>query len=123
VVCALEWGAVQAIETWGRNWTIGISAVTYMELLVGCRNKREQRSVDSFVKIFELILVNERITEEAIHLLRRYRLSHGLLIADPIIAATALVESIPLAARNQKDYRGVSALAISIGYLPLIRGR
>ena len=46
----------------------------------------------------------------AIDLIRRYRLSHGLLIADAIIAATALVKNVPLVSKNQRDYRFIEGL-------------
>ncbi len=104
--------AVRALEAWETERAIGISAITYMELLVGCRNKREQRAVEQFVERFELVLVNARITEEAIRLLQRYRLSHGLMIADALIAATAIVESIPLVSKNQRDYRFIEGLEL-----------
>ncbi len=104
--------AVRALEVWEAERAIGISAITYMELLVGCRNKREQRAVEQFVKRFELMLVNATITEEAVRLLQRYRLSHGLLIADALIAATAIVDGIPLVSKNQKDYRFIEGLEL-----------
>jgi predicted nucleic acid-binding protein len=37
--------------------------------------------------------------------LRQYRLSHGLLIPDALIAATAINFNIPLLTKNQSDYR------------------
>ncbi len=46
-------------------------------------------------------------------LLRRYRLSHGLLLADALIAATALVEGMPLVSKNQRDYRWSRPPAVS----------
>src|SRR6266540_1480350 len=76
-----------------------------MELLVGCRNKTEQRKVERFVRRFEIVKLNETIADHAIVLLQQYRLSHGLLIADGLIAATALVVDKPLATKNQRDYR------------------
>ncbi len=104
--------AIQALERWDEEQAIGISAITYMELLVGCRNKSEQRAVERFVARFELIPVNVAITEEAIRLLQQYRLSHGLLIADALIAATAIVENIPFVSKNQKDYRFIEGLEL-----------
>jgi len=37
-------------------------------------------------------------------------LSHSLLIADGLIAATALVIDKPLASKNQRDYRFIAGL-------------
>jgi len=83
-----------------------------MELLIGCRNKTEQRKVDRFVHRFEMVKLNEPITDRAIALLQQYRLSHGLLIADGLIAATAFVIDKPLASKNQRDYRFIAGLTL-----------
>ena len=104
--------AVAHLQAWEAEMEIGVSAITYMELLVGCRNKREQRAVERFVERFEVIPVSELITEQAIELLRRYRLSHGLLIADALIAATAITKGIPLVSKNQRDYRFIEELTL-----------
>jgi predicted nucleic acid-binding protein len=59
-----------------------------------------------------VIPVNPQISSTAVELLRQYRLSHGLLIADALIAATALFLEIPLLTKNQSDYRFVSGLQL-----------
>jgi predicted nucleic acid-binding protein len=83
--------AITYVDNLERRAIVGISSITYMELLVGCRNKTEQRKVERFVRRFEIARLNETIADRAIALLQQYRLSHGLLIADGLIAATALV--------------------------------
>jgi len=45
-------------------------------------------------------------------LLREYRLSHGLLIADSLIAATAITIAAPLATKNQQDYKFIKGLQL-----------
>ncbi|WP_245536663.1 PIN domain-containing protein [Thiothrix nivea] len=45
-------------------------------------------------------------------LLQQYRLSHGLLIPDGLIAATAIEAGIPLISKNQKDYRFIQELQL-----------
>ncbi len=50
------------------------------------------------------------MSDAAVDLLRRYRLSHGLLIADAFIAASALVLDTPLLSKNQRDYRFIAGL-------------
>ncbi|MGB9889902.1 MAG: type II toxin-antitoxin system VapC family toxin [Anaerolineae bacterium] len=89
-----------------------ISIITEMELIVGCRNKRELRALERFLAHFRVIPVNPQISSTAVELLRQYRLSHGLLIADALIAATALFLEIPLLTKNQSDYRFVSGLQL-----------
>ena len=56
------------------------------------------------------IAVNEATSEKADELLREYRLSHGLLIAGSLIAATAIIWNCPLASKNQRDYRFIAEL-------------
>jgi len=60
---------------------LAISVVTQLELMIGCRNKSELRNLDKFIKQFQIIKLNEAISEKAVELLHLYRLSHGLLTA------------------------------------------
>ena len=92
--------------------SVAVSAVTQMELIIGCENKTELRRVERFLNRFEIVRINESISEAAVALLRQYRLSHGLLIADAIIAATAIYLGEPLASKNQKDYRFIDGLEL-----------
>jgi predicted nucleic acid-binding protein len=62
-----------------------ISSITYMELMVGCRNKKELSELDRFISQFRIIPLNSRISDIASNLLYSYRLSHGLLIPDSLI--------------------------------------
>jgi hypothetical protein len=89
-----------------------ISVVTQMELLVGCQNKTELRNLDRFLNRFQIVKLNEQITDKSVDLLRRFRLSHGLLIADSLIAATALSLEKPFVTKNQRDYRFIADLQL-----------
>ncbi len=92
-----------------------------MELMIGCRNKSELRTLKRFLLRFQVIKLNEQISDMAIELLRRYRLSHGLLIADALIAATALTVEESLVTKNQRDYRfieGVGSARLPVDALP-----
>lgn len=89
-----------------------ISSITEMELIVGCRNKNEIRQLEKFLEDFEIINLNYEITQKAIELLKEYKLSHGLLIADSFIAASALILDSPLLTKNQKDFRFIKGLKL-----------
>ncbi len=104
--------AITQLALWEHEHSIGVSVITYMELLVGCRNKREQRAVKDFIERFEVLIIDAEISEKAVSLLEKYRLSHGLLIADALIAATAMVRGLPLASKNQRDYRFIEGLKL-----------
>ncbi len=102
--------AVKCLQQIEDKSSLAISAVTQMELIIGCRNKKELKSLDQFLQRFEIIHLTEQISDTASELLRTYRLSHGLLIADALIAATAIVSNTELVSKNQKDYRFIEEL-------------
>ena len=102
---ALDW--LQAYE---QQVSLAISAVTQMELLVGCRNQIEQQKLEKFLRRFQILEIRGQISDRAVNLLRQYRLSHGLLIADALIAATAIEHNEPLITKNQRHFRYISAL-------------
>jgi len=102
--------AIQYLDNAQEQYTLAVSAVTQMELIVGCRNKAELRVLDKFLERFRIITINEVVTEHAIELLRKYRLSHGLLIADALIAATAMASNDLFVTKNQRDYQFISGL-------------
>ncbi len=87
-----------------------ISVITQMELIVGCRNKSELQKLAKFLEQFQIAPLDEPISSRAVALLHQYRLSHGLLIADSLIAATAVTLNLPLISKNQRDYRFIPEL-------------
>lgn len=91
---------------------MAISVISHMELLVGCRNGAEQRVLERFVKRFDVLLLNTHISARAVELLRVYRLSYGLQIADSLIAATALEARVPLVSKNQRHFRFIDDLQL-----------
>lgn len=104
--------AITVLGNFEAKSTLAISVITQMELIVGCQSKQELRFVDKFLSRFEIITINEQISTKAVELLQEYRLSHGLLIADALIAATAIHLNLPFITKNQKDYRFISNLGL-----------
>jgi len=91
---------------------LGISAITRMEVLTGCRNKEELRHFERLLRRFKIFPLTETIGRTADDLLLTYCLSHGLLIPDALIAATALVHQISLLTKNHRDFRFISGLGL-----------
>jgi predicted nucleic acid-binding protein len=104
--------AINCLQNYSLTSTLAISVVTQMELLVGCRDKTEQQSLAKFLKQFQILEINEQISDKAVKLLERYRLSHGLLIADSLIAATAIENNENFISKNQKDFRFITGLKL-----------
>ena len=101
---------IQSLQRIAKTSSVAVSVITHMELLVGCRNKSEQQKLEAFLASFTILNLSDQISRIAIGLLRRYRLSHGLLIPDAIIAATALESNSPLISKNQRDYKFIQGL-------------
>ncbi len=94
------------------DYSLAVSSITQMELIIGCRNNNELHSLDRFLDRFEIIQLDEQISETAVDLLKQYRLSHGLLIADALIASTAIVSDFQLASKNQRDYHFIENIQL-----------
>lgn len=90
--------------------TLAISAVTQMELIVGCRNKTELKDLETFLNRYQILKIIDQISDRAVDLLEQYFLSHSLLIADGLIAATALVHNEAFITKNQRDFRFIAGL-------------
>ena len=104
--------AVQCLEVIELQASLAISVVTQMELIVGCRDNSELRSLERLLLRFQLFQLTEQISDTAVNLLTQYRLSHGLLIADALIASTAISINQPMVTKNQRDYRFIEGLQL-----------
>jgi len=104
--------AVDCLAEIERQSALAVSVITQMELLMGCRNKVELRNAERFMQRFQVLKLNEPVCDVALELLRQYRLSHGLMIPDALIAATALTLKQPFISKNQRDYRFISGLEL-----------
>lgn len=102
--------AVSCLERIEQRSSLATSVVTQMELIVGCRDKAELRELEKFLRRFMILDLTEAISAKAVELLTRYRLSHGLLIADALIAASAMIYGAELISKNQRDYRFITGL-------------
>ncbi len=112
-VCRGETTAVDCLATAEAQGTVSISAVTRMELLIGCRDKAEQRAIERFLNRFTTLPLDEAISQRAVKLVADYHLSHSMRIPDALIAATALTAALPLATKNQKHFKFVPGLKVA----------
>jgi predicted nucleic acid-binding protein len=81
--------AVEFLRRREAQTAVATSVVTQMELTVGCRNKVELNELAKFISRFQVL---------------------HLLIADSVIAATAITYGEPLATRNRRDFRFIDDL-------------
>lgn len=83
---------------------IALSAVVVAELYASVRAGREQETLDEFVSICQVIPITAEIASSAGLLKRKFGKSHGVGLADAILAATAEAENAELATLNVKHY-------------------
>ena len=102
--------AINCLLSLQQTSTLAISAVSKMELIVGCRNKKELQDLEKFLIRYQILKITDRISDLAVDLLTQYFPSHGLLIADALIAATALVHNEAFITKNQRDFRFIANL-------------
>lgn len=81
-----------------------LSAVTVMELFQGMGNKAQLAQMKKKIKFFDVVQMDETISQKAVEFIEAYKLSHGLTIPDAIIAATSVVHQIPLYTYNNRDF-------------------
>jgi hypothetical protein len=89
-----------------------IPSVTVMELLQGMQNKKESTQLKKKLKAYHIIHFNETTSKLAIDFIEQFRLSHGLLIPDAIIAATAITFNLKLFTYNLKDFKFIPGIQL-----------
>ena len=108
-----ENGTGQLLSKIASDESLAVSIVTKMELVVGCRNKTEIANVADLLGRFDVIPINEPSSQRAAALLEEFRLSHGLLIPDALIAATAVTRDLALLTKNRKHFSFIPGLELA----------
>ena len=107
-------GYQQAAQRLDRLFGLTLSAISYLELIQGMRNKTELAAVQKMLALrkADVLPLTPAITQRAVSLMEILALSHGLQIADALIAATAIEHNLTLLTGNIKHFRSVEGLQI-----------
>ena len=81
-----------------------LSSIVVAELYAGVKGDAELRVLDNFVSIFRVVPITPEIAKIGGLYKRDYGKSHGVGLADAILAATAEVENAELKTLNVKHY-------------------
>jgi predicted nucleic acid-binding protein len=87
-----------------------VCTVVYVECLQGSKSNREKRIVEGYLARFEFCHLTSNISARTIDLIRTYPNTHGLLLADALIAATCLDRDLTLVTYNVNDFRFIQGL-------------
>ena len=93
-----------------------VSVVSAMEMIVGCRNKAEVAKAEKQIADFQLVQLNPAMSQKAYDLVLTYNKSHGMMIPDALIAATALLESLELMSDNVRHFTMIPDLIVTRPY-------
>ena len=87
-----------------------------MELVQGMRNKEEFRLLRQTIHEhqWDILPLSENISHRATVFIENYALSHGMQLADALIAASAVESGAALMTANTKHYKVIPELDLKI---------
>lgn len=88
----------------GHGDRIILSAIVIAELYAGVKGDVELATLHNFVSLFHVVPVTTEIAQAAGLYKRDYGRSHGVGLADAILAATAQAENAQLKTLNTRHY-------------------
>jgi predicted nucleic acid-binding protein len=86
------------------NARIILSSIVVAELFAGVKGDAEQAALQNFISLFRVVPVDATIGKAGGLYKRDYGKSHGVGLADAILAATAEAENAELKTLNTKHY-------------------
>ena len=93
-------GEIQARDELEKHQIPLISIITWMEIMVGVDNAKDQQLIDIFFRRFRIINIDQEISEIAVNL----RKKHKIKLPDAIVWASAKAHGAILITRNTKDF-------------------
>lgn len=99
--------------------SVDLSAITYMELAQGVRSGAELRLLRQTIRHsgWRILPLTEAIGYRATLYVERFGLSHGLRLADALIAASAVEAGSALLTGNARHYRCIGEVSVA-AYTP-----
>jgi predicted nucleic acid-binding protein len=93
-----------------------ISAITYMEYVPFCRNKRELDLFNGVLKNLRIAIydVDQEISMTSRRLVNQFSLSYGVEMADALIASTALKFDEVLCTSNAKHFLPIAGVNLHV---------
>lgn len=109
-------GNLKAYEVIESQNSFFISAVTYIELVQGMRNKNELKELRKSLSHWntKILYISEDISAKAMFLVEQHYLSHSIVLADALIASTAISCGLKILTGNVKHYKVIKDLDIQL---------
>ncbi len=100
----------QTVTNFVANLDFAVCVTVYIEALQGSISNAQKQSIKKVLDNVPLLLITPEISQRAINLIDAYSNSHGLLLADALIAATALENDLTIVTYNVDDFKFVQDL-------------
>ena len=109
----------RALDFWRRTEArsrMTCSVISVFELLVGCRDLREQRATLRSLATVEIVQVESGDSVQALEWFRSYHLSRGVGFLDCFVAAAARRLDCEVHTLNTKHFRAIPGLRTARPY-------
>ncbi len=90
----------------------GIDTIVYIELIQGSLKKKQRELIKTHLANLSYFTLTPETSQTAVELIDKYSSSHGLFLADALIAATAIVNDLILVTFNLKDFEFINGLSV-----------
>ena len=90
----------------------GVETIVYIECIQGSISNLDKRRIKRSLHNLKFYPLTNDIAQKAIGLIDTYSNSHGLLLADAMIAATALENNLTLITYNKKHFQFIKDLKL-----------
>ncbi|GAB4158129.1 MAG: type II toxin-antitoxin system VapC family toxin [Candidatus Dojkabacteria bacterium] len=116
IIIDLLRGYPKAIEFFKGLDEINVTFITALELIDGCKNKREIGIINNLLKNVTIIDASAKSQIMALKFFEQFKLSKGIGLVDSIIAGIVYEQDFILVTRNTKHYEFISGLNIHQPY-------
>ena len=111
-IFAAIFGGDAALKSKIDQYDKAVNTIIYLELIQGSKSKTEVQRIEKYLQNFTLLHFDVNDSQRAIDLVRTYSGSHGLLLADAMIAATCLERQYFLLTLNIRDFHFINGLQL-----------
>ncbi len=94
------------------NLAVGIETIVYIECIQGSISNSDKKRIKGSLQNLKFYSLTNDIAQKSIELIDTYSNTRGLLLADAIIAATALHYDLILITYNLKDFQLIKGLKL-----------
>ncbi len=102
--------ANRTVANFVANLNFAVCAIVYIEALQGSISNAQKQTIKKFLDNVPLLLITPDVSKRSIKLIDAYSNTHGLLLADALIAATALENDLTIVTYNVDEFKFVQSL-------------